>query len=91
MSQIRVEQSEMSKIGEKLEILRELLQIKGNEVEWKPGDVMLPLPGYLPGPYFSFPTPPTSSHPVCPMDHSILPSLSDPLITVNKTGSVIKK
>ena len=38
MSQIGVEKSEMSKIGEKLEILRKLLWIKGNEVEWKPGD-----------------------------------------------------
>ena len=38
MSQIRVEWSEMSKIGENLEILRELLWIEGNKVESKPGD-----------------------------------------------------
>ena len=38
MSQIRVEWSEMSKIGENLEILRELLWIEGNKVKWKPGD-----------------------------------------------------
>ena len=38
MSQIGVEQSEMSKIGEDLEILRKLLWIEGNKVEWKPSD-----------------------------------------------------
>ena len=38
MSQIGVERSEMSKIGENSEILRELLWIEGNKVEWKPGD-----------------------------------------------------
>ena len=38
MSQIGVKWSEMSKIGENLEILWELLWMEGNKVEWKPGD-----------------------------------------------------
>ena len=50
------------------------------------GNVMLPLLGCLPSPYFSFSTLSTSSRPVHSMNYLMLPSLSDPLITVWSLG-----